>query len=153
MDTTNLRLTYFTNTLTFSRHIIVDGADPSHSPDLRKLGGIFHCYFEGRRGWVFGISMDKTLQTYLKTGKVARVNKTTNMFSLPKKKMPKESGVCMICKKSVKINAAVKNYTRYYAGGLPSKVITLLMDKEYHQKISDAFENNNFTCVNCMMKH
>ncbi len=153
MDTSNLYLSYFTDSLTFSRHIVVAGADPSHSPDLRTLGGVFNCYLEGgKRGWVFGISMEPTLQIYIKTGKVATTKKTINVLDFPKKWSKKESGVCTVCKKNVKINTATKNYICYYAGGLPNKVTSALMDKEYRQKISVAFEDCTFICVNCMMK-
>ena len=109
MDTSNLHLSYFTDTLTFSRRIIVAGADPSHSPDLRKLGGVFHCYLEGgKRGWVFGIAMEPTLHAYLKTGEI------TGKAPTPRNGPKKDSGICTICKKNVKVDTALKNYTRYY---------------------------------------
>jgi hypothetical protein len=144
-------LDYFTDTVTFARRIILGGADPSHSPDLRKLGGEFHCYLEGgKRGWVFGISMEPALESYIKTGKVAKTpQKPVNVLYMSKEGEKKDTGMCSICKK-VQLDAAVKSYVRFYTGGLPSKVTGQLMDKDYRSKISVAFGNGTFTSVQCM---
>ena len=149
MDTNNLHLTYFTDTVTFSRTIIVSGADPSHTKDMRTLGGVFHCYLDGgKRGWVFGNSKDVALQNYIKTGHAIRVPKKNILeYTAPAKK---DHGICKRCKTSIKLDNAVKSYLRFYAGGLPEKVTGMLMDAEYRNKISTAFEKGTFVCTTCM---
>lgn len=152
MDTSNLHLDYFTDSITFAKRIVVGGADPSHSPDFQKMGGEFHYYLgDGRRGWVFSISMEPTLEKYIDTGKVTLTKKKTiNVLDMSGSGDKKEEGVCNVCKKSAKLDAAVKSYIRFYTGGLPAKVTGPLMDKDYRNKISIAFANDTFTCVNCL---
>lgn len=154
MDTSNLYLSYFTDSITFAKRIVVGGADPSHSNDLRKLGGEFHCYLEsGKRGWVFGISTKQALDSYIKNGKLMRTKqKPVNILDMPKDGDKKDTGICNTCKTSIDLNTAVKSYVRFYTGGLPSKVTGDLMNNDYRTKISVAFANDAFTCVNCLRK-
>ncbi len=151
LDTSNLRIDYFTDTVSLARRIVIGGADPSHSPDLRKLGGEFHCCLAGgKRGWVFGGSMGPKLEKYIKTGKITNRKGSTNVLDMPKEGEKKNSGMCCICKKSVKLDMAVKNYVLYYTGGLSKKITGLLMDEDYRTKIAVALGNNTFACVDCM---
>ena len=152
LDTSNLYLSYFTDTFTFARRVIVGGADPSQSPDLRKLGGEFHCYLEGgKRGWVFGISMEPALETYIQSGELLSMKKKpADVLDMPRDGDKKDAGMCNICKKSIHLNTAVKSYVRFYAGGLPAKVTGMLMDKDYRTKISVAFASGTFTCTDCL---
>ena len=152
LDTSNLSLSYFTDNVTFSKRIVVNGADPTHTPDLRKLGGVFNCYLEGgKRGWVFGISTEPALEAYIQTGKVKpTLKKAVNVQDMSGIGDKKDTGMCILCKQSIKLDTAVKSYLRFYAGGLPLKVTGLLMDKDYRAKISVAFANGTFTCTDCL---
>jgi len=151
-DTSNLYLSYFTDSITFARRIVVGGADPSHTADFRKLGGEFHCYLEGgKKGWVFGISMEPALESYIKFGKLSLTKKRViNVLDMPKNGDKKDTGVCTSCKKNQQLNAAVKSYVRYYTGGLPRKITGALVEKDYQSKIAVAFANNTFTCTDCL---
>lgn len=155
VDTSNLKLDYFTDSVTFSQKLILIGADPSHTNDLKKFGGTFQSFLlEGKRGWIFSPKQKKTLEAYINTGKVSKKKAVAqNVMFMSRTGKKKDLGKCNICNKKYRLDVATKEYVMYYTGGLPKQVVGPDIADSYREKIRVAFGSNGYTCIKCIRKN
>lgn len=152
--TKNLHLCYHVDQTSFIKRLVVAGADFTHTKDLTRMGGEFHQFLgQNKQGWVFGISQEAMIKDYIANGMTTNVNKTQKMHTIKKSDpnaVKSDVGKCKICQTPITLEQAIKSYTRHYAGGLPPKLASELLKKEYTQKLSVALGSDTFVCIACV---
>jgi len=142
-------MSYYVDSTSFSKKILLNGADPSHTKDLRKLGGVFNHYIDtGAHGWVFSMSKEALVKNYINSGTLTACKQKgkRNLLDNPQRS---SVGLCKVCKAGTTLETAVKSCIRYYTGGLPLKLTSELLTKEYSRKISLELGAGEYVCVNC----
>ena len=141
-------MSFITDTATFAKKIVIVGADPSHTSDLKQLGGEFHCYLGDKgRGWVFATCKEPVLKEYLRRGVVPGTAYIASRECTPG--LTSETGMCTDCKQGTTCDAAVKDWIACRTGGLPYRLANELLGKEYAHKITRQLGSGVYKCPRC----